>query len=283
MNRNEPGRRDFFRRACWCTLGLAGSTGVLPAFAADGKKSALTPDEALARLQKGNAGYLDKPVVSMQDRARRLEIARGQAPFAVVVGCSDSRVPPEVLFGTGLGELFTVRNAGNTVDTAALGTIQYGVAVLGAGVMVSSWLWSGLLQRARGGGALALLCALLALATLLPVAPGLAGSTVAVFASGALFGAVFLSVVASTTALVRHNLPAAAWPGGIAAFTGVFAAGQIAGPSLVGWVADRAGGLAGGFMFSAAVLAVGALLAWRQRPLGGTGPADAGRRSGVRS
>ena len=113
--------------------------------------------------------------------------------------------------------------------------------------------------------------------------PGLAGSTVAVFASGALFGAVFLSVVASTTALVRHNLPAAAWPGGIAAFTGVFAAGQIAGPSLVGWVADRAGGLAGGFMFSAAVLAVGALLAWRQRPLGGTRPADAGRRSDVRS
>ena len=136
MNRNEPVRRAFFRRACYCTLGLAGSTGVLPAFAADGKKSALTPDEALARLQKGNAGYLDKPAVSMQDRARRLEIARGQAPFAVVVGCSDSRVPPEVLFGTGLGELFTVRNAGNTVDTAALGTIQYGVAVLGAPLLV---------------------------------------------------------------------------------------------------------------------------------------------------
>ena len=145
--------------------------------------------------------------------------------------------------------------------------------VLGIGVMLSSWLWSRLLQRARGGGALALLTALLALATLLPVWPGLAGSAAATFASGALFGAVFLSVVASTTALVRHNLPAAAWPGGIAAFTVAFAAGQIVGPSLVGWVADRAGGLAGGFAFSAAVLAVGALLAWRQRPLG-LGPAQ---------
>jgi MFS-type transporter involved in bile tolerance (Atg22 family) len=78
---------------------------------------------------------------------------------------------------------------------------------------------------------------------------------------------VFLSVVASTTALVRHNLPASAWAGGIGAFTIIFAAGQIVGPSLVGWVADGAGGLARGFISSAAVLALGALLAWRQRPL----------------
>ena len=136
--------------------------------------------------------------------------------------------------------------------------------LLGLGVIASSWLWAGLLQRARGGGALALLNGLLALATVLPVA---SAHPVAVFASGALFGSVFLSVVASTTALVRHNLPAAAWPGGIAAFTIVFAAGQIVGPSVVGWVADGAGGLVRGFVWSAAALALGALLAWRQRPL----------------
>jgi len=82
-----------------------------------------------------------------------------------------------------------------------------------------------------------------------------------------LFGGVFLSVVASTTALVRHNLPAAAWPAGIAAFTIVFAAGQIVGPTLVGWVADGAGGLARGLVLSAGVLAFGALLASRQRAL----------------
>ena len=87
------------------------------------------------------------------------------------------------------------------------------------------------------------------------------------FASGLLFGGVFLSVVASTTALVRHNLPAAAWPAGISAFTIVFAAGQIVGPSLVGWVADGTGGLRAGLAVSASVLALGALLAWGQKPL----------------
>ena len=92
---------------------------------------------------------------------------------------------------------------------------------------------------------------------------------VVVFASGALFGSVFLSVVASTTALVRHNLPAAGWPRGIGAFTIVFAAGQIVGPSLVGWVADGPGGLVRGFVVSAGVLALGALVASRQKPLGG--------------
>jgi predicted MFS family arabinose efflux permease len=139
--------------------------------------------------------------------------------------------------------------------------------LLGAGVMASSWLWAGLLQRHRGGGPLALFNGLLALATLLPV---LSAKPLVVFASGALFGGVFLSVVASTTALVRHNLPAAAWPGGIAAFTVVFAAGQIVGPTLVGWVADGPGGLARGFVVSAAVLAIGALLATLQRPVDAT-------------
>ena len=67
---------------------------------------------------------------------RRLEIARGQTPFAVLVSCSDSRVPPEVLFGRGLGELFIVRNAGNTVDTVALGSIEYAIAVLGVPLVV---------------------------------------------------------------------------------------------------------------------------------------------------
>jgi predicted MFS family arabinose efflux permease len=136
--------------------------------------------------------------------------------------------------------------------------------LLGIGVIASSWLWAGLLQRHRGGVPLALLNGLLALATALPV---ISTHPVAVFASGALFGSVFLSLVASTTALVRHNLPPAAWPGGIAAFTIVFAAGQIVGPSLVGWIADGPGGLARGFVVSAALLALGALLATRQRAL----------------
>ena len=134
--------------------------------------------------------------------------------------------------------------------------------VLGIAVIGSSWVWAGLLQRQRGGGALRLLNALLAVATLLPV---LSAQPLVVFASGLLFGGVFLSVVASTTALVRHNLPPTAWPAGIGAFTIVFAAGQIVGPTLVGWIADGAGGLRGGLACAAGVLALAALIASGQK------------------
>jgi carbonic anhydrase len=97
----------------------------------------MTPDQALAALKEGNDKFItDAPYRSVNDRNRRLEIARGQTPFAVLVSCSDSRVPPELLFGRGLGELFIVRNAGNTVDTTALGSIQYGVAELGVPLVV---------------------------------------------------------------------------------------------------------------------------------------------------
>jgi len=137
-------------------------------------------------------------------------------------------------------------------------------AMLGIAVIASSWLWAGMLQRFRGGESLAILSALLALATLLPV---VSTRPIAVFASGLLFGAVFLSLVTSTTALVRHNLAPSLWAAGIGAFTIMFAAGQIVGPALVGLVADRSGGLRSGLACSAAVLALGALVAWRQKPL----------------
>lgn len=142
-------------------------------------------------------------------------------------------------------------------------TITTFYTLLGLGVIASSWLWAGLLQRHRSGLPLSLLNALLAVATLLPV---LSVQPLVVLVSGTLFGAVFLSVVASTTALVRHNAAPAAWPAGIAAFTGVFAAGQIVGPSLVGWIADG-GGLQRGLAVSAGVLALGSVLAAWQKPV----------------
>jgi carbonic anhydrase len=135
MKPSELSQRTFLARACCGTLGLVGSS--LPALAAGGKKTSLTPDEALAKLKQGNADFLaDKSKISPQDHYRRLEVARGQTPFSVLIGCSDSRVPPELLFGSELGELFIVRNAGNTVDTVALGSVQYGVLVLGAPLIV---------------------------------------------------------------------------------------------------------------------------------------------------
>jgi hypothetical protein len=141
-------------------------------------------------------------------------------------------------------------------------TVFYGL--LGLAVMASSRIWAGLLDRRRDGRPLALLNGLLGVATLLPA---LTQSLPWVLMSGLLFGAVFLSIVASTTALVRHNLPQAAWPAGISAFTAVFAAGQIVGPTVVGWIADGPGGLERGLVFSALALWVGAALAFRQRSL----------------
>jgi len=152
-------------------------------------------------------------------------------------------------------------------QSLSTGTVIAFYAVLGMGVMVSPWLWAGWLQRHRDGRPLARLNALLAVATALPV---LLAHPVAAFASGALFGAVFLAVVASTTALVRHNLPPAAWPAGISAFTIVFAAGQIIGPSVVGALADGPGGLRAGLAASAGVLLLGAGLASRQPALPNT-------------
>lgn len=138
-------------------------------------------------------------------------------------------------------------------------------ALLGAATFASSRIWARMLDRFRGGQSLAILNGLLCLATLLPATTA---APVAVFASGLLFGGCFLSAVASTTAMVRHNLPASDWPAGISAFTIIFAVGQIIGPSIVGWIADGAGGLQRGLTFSALMLLAGALVAWRQRPLG---------------
>lgn len=147
------------------------------------------------------------------------------------------------------------------------GAITLFYSLLGVAVIASSRIWAGLLDRARGGGALATLNALLGCATVLPA---LTAAWPLVLLSGLVFGAVFLSVVASTTALVRHNLAPAQWAVGISAFTIVFAAGQIVGPTVVGWIADGPGGLARGLVFSAFALWLGALLAWRQRPLAAT-------------
>ena len=137
-------------------------------------------------------------------------------------------------------------------------------ALLGLAVVASGRIWARLLDRYHGGQALAILSALLGLATLLPV---LSTHSLLAMVSGILFGATFLSVVASTTALVRHNLGPEAWVSGISAFTIVFAVGQVLGPALVGWISDGPGGLQRGLLVSALALWLGALLASRQKAL----------------
>jgi carbonic anhydrase len=120
------------------SLGVCLGLGIGPVAAAEGKKPALTADQALAALKEGNARYLANPQVCVADLAsQRTNLANNQAPWAIIVGCSDSRVPPELLFGgLGLGQLFVARNAGNMVDTATMGTIEYGAEHLGAQLVV---------------------------------------------------------------------------------------------------------------------------------------------------
>lgn len=132
------GRRDVLRlgAAGLVAIGLGGAPW--SARAADGPPTTLTPDEALNALKTGNARYVSHPELCTIDLAEQRDaVAAHQAPWASIISCADSRVPPELIFGGhGVGELFVARNAGNLVDTATLGTVEYGAAVLGSPLIV---------------------------------------------------------------------------------------------------------------------------------------------------
>ncbi len=104
-----------------------------PLVAAENTK-ALTP---LDRLMQGNQRYVNSTTVCHEDwTAKRTAVSAEQKPFAVIIACSDSRVPPEIVFDQALGDLFVVRIAGNVVDDFAVGSIEYGVNILGANLIV---------------------------------------------------------------------------------------------------------------------------------------------------
>jgi carbonic anhydrase len=109
------------------------TSGLVSSFAAEVSK--VTPDGALKQLMQGNArfvsGHLTHAGPEQIAEARGI-LSQGQNPFAVIVGCSDSRVGPEIVFDQGLGDLFVVRTAGEVVDATALGSIEYAVEHLGS-------------------------------------------------------------------------------------------------------------------------------------------------------
>jgi carbonic anhydrase len=99
--------------------------------------NAVPPDQALARLMEGNQRYArDKEQHPDETLARRRELQDGQHPFAVVLSCSDSRVPPELIFDQGLGDLFVIRVAGNIASDDELGSIEYAVEHLNTKLIV---------------------------------------------------------------------------------------------------------------------------------------------------
>jgi carbonic anhydrase len=93
----------------------------------------VAPAEAISKLKEGNGRYTSGNLQHPgQTTERRTELAKTQHPFAAIVSCSDSRVPPEIVFDQGLGDLFVVRVAGNVINDEGLGSIEYSVDHLGA-------------------------------------------------------------------------------------------------------------------------------------------------------
>jgi carbonic anhydrase len=98
---------------------------------------AVTPADAIRKLREGNERFVNQKLTNPErDASRREEVAKGQHPFAVVLGCADSRVPPEVVFDQGLGDLFVIRVAGEVAPPEVIGSIEYAVEHLGCHTII---------------------------------------------------------------------------------------------------------------------------------------------------
>ena len=116
-------------------LAAAGGVALIAgaAFASSGG-GGVSPDEALQKLMEGNRQYVEGKMTheAKSDTASRAALATSQKPYAIILSCADSRVPPEIVFDKGLGELFVVRVAGNVADPVVLGSVEYAAEHLGA-------------------------------------------------------------------------------------------------------------------------------------------------------
>ncbi len=140
MSDKSFSRRDFIKvsgvgAVAATSLSLGGVFSSPVAFAQDTKRPE-TADEALKALMDGNARFVDSMKKGPgRSEERRREVVLGQAPFAAILACADSRVAPEILFDQGIGDLFVVRVAGNIVNPTNYGikgSLEYGVLALGA-------------------------------------------------------------------------------------------------------------------------------------------------------
>jgi carbonic anhydrase len=130
------------RRALLSAIGAL-AAGIAPARAQDScavltkaMQSATTPAQALVRLKAGNTRFVDGKPVHCDLVAQVRSTASGQAPFAAVLGCMDSRVSPELVFDQRIGDIFVVRIAGNFVNTDILGSLEYATKIAGAKLIV---------------------------------------------------------------------------------------------------------------------------------------------------
>jgi carbonic anhydrase len=119
------------------TLGIVAMAAGL-VYASSGGASSVSPDEALQKLMEGNTRYVENHMTGSKlcDLSTRTSLAKSQHPYAIILTCSDSRVPPEILFDKGLGEIFVIRVAGNIPDPVVLGSIEYAAEHLGSPLVV---------------------------------------------------------------------------------------------------------------------------------------------------
>jgi carbonic anhydrase len=135
MPQSDAMSRAMLLRAVAAT-GLT-AAGNANAFAAAPANTPVAPGEALRRLVAGNARFVSGRLTQRNEvTERRLALTGHQAPFAAILSCSDSRVPPELVFDQNVGDLFVYRNAGNFVQPAVLGTMEYGYSALGTRLIV---------------------------------------------------------------------------------------------------------------------------------------------------
>ncbi|MEH2141064.1 carbonic anhydrase [Nostoc sp.] len=144
MSRQHP-QFNFSRRSLFKFGAGAIGTGVLTAglssnlLAAEKKsvKDDITPDKALQELLDGNERFAKRKRRNPdQSYSRLVEVAKGQKPFASILGCADSRVPSEIVFDQGLGDLFVCRIAGNIATTQQIGSLEFGSLILGSKVIM---------------------------------------------------------------------------------------------------------------------------------------------------
>ena len=123
---------------------------LLPAITTAAEPEGMPAADALKRLQDGNAKFVAATLTGLNGQelvARRTELTKDQKPFAIIVSCSDSRVPPELIFDVGLGDVFVVRTAGEVVDPVAMGSVEYAVEASAQTTLLS---WATKVQSSFG-------------------------------------------------------------------------------------------------------------------------------------
>jgi carbonic anhydrase len=137
LYRYKPKKEEYIINSA-CILSIASVLLALTAIvSASEETSTVSSDQALQMLVDGNERFVSGNATHPNQSSERLaEVVSGQHPFAIVVGCSDSRVPPEIVFDQGVGDLFVIRTAGQVLDDVAIASIEYAVEHLSVPLVV---------------------------------------------------------------------------------------------------------------------------------------------------